>query len=742
MIANAKIKAAHLERSAYVYVRQSTDHQVHNNVESQQRQYELADLAVRCGWPQERVVVIDDDLGRSGSSAAGRTGFARLVADVALSKAGIVFGLEVSRLARNNRDWYQLLDLCSITLTLIGDADGVYDPSAFNDRLLLGLKGTMSEAELHVLRGRMQAGLQHKASKGELRFPLPPGYEFDEQGRIIKTRDEQIAHMISLVFSKFFEIGTVSGVLKYLLEEGLTLPRKACFERRVRWVRPFYRAVYKILTNPLYSGAYVFGRSRVVKVLDATGHVRSRRKDLALGEWGVVIHDHHPAYIPWDEFLRLRRMIADNAPVAWGETGRVAREGSGLLQGLARCGTCGRAMRVIYNGGRSGVSHASYLCRGARDYGGGAYCQAVGGSRIDEAVAAHVLEELSPAAATVHLAALDRSRAQHDEVLAQLRLELERAQYEADRKARQFHQVEPENRLVARTLEAEWNQALERVTEVEERVAARQALRALALTAAEHEAIGDLLHDLPGLWKAQSTTDKDRKHLLRAVLDEVQIRKEDRQVFLKILWKGGAVVDRTVSLPRVPARNAISVDVIELVRQLATRHTDGQIARILIRKRIPTADGRTFNAHRVACLRLRHGIDCYRKSNDRGVPTYTVDEAARILEVGQQTIYLWLRAGLLKGDQLTAGAPWNVYITDEDRRRLTAADGPEGWLPLREAAARLGVSSQTVANWVKEGKIGYVHVTKGRRRGLRIDVESATYVAQQRLFPEPVSVRT
>jgi excisionase family DNA binding protein len=740
MTANAKIKPAHLERSAYVYVRQSTEHQVQNNLESQQRQYELAELAVRYGWPKERVVLVDDDLGRSGSSAAGRVGFARLVADVALSKAGIVFGLEVSRLARNNRDWYQLLDLCSITLTLIADADGVYDPSSFNDRLLLGLKGTMSEAELHVLRGRMLAGMQHKASKGELRFPLPPGYEFDEQGRIVRARDEQIVHMISLVFAKFFEIGSVSGVLKYLLEEGLRLPRKACFERTVRWVRPFYRAVYKILTNPLYTGAYVFGRSRVVKVLDVSGHARSRQKDLPIGEWGVVIRDHHPAYISWDEFLRLRAMIANNAPAPSGQASKVAREGSGLLQGLARCGTCGRAMRIVYNGGR-GVSHASYVCRGAKDYGGGAYCQAVGGSRLDEAVATHVLEELAPAAAAVHLAALSRSRAQHDEVLAQLQLELERAQYEADRKARQFHQVEPENRLVARTLEAEWNQTLARVEEIRERVTTRQELRSLSLTRAEEDKIKRLVHDLPALWQERSTTDRDRKRLLRAVLEEVQIRKDGREVFLKILWKGGAVVDKTVQLPKVPTWNATPIDVVDLVRQLATRHTDEQIARILIRKRITTRDGRAFTAHRVACLRLNHGIECYRKSNDRGVPTYTVDEAARALDVGQQTIYLWLRAGMLKGDQLTAGAPWRVYIGDDDRRRLTAADAPEGWLPLREAAPRLGVSTQTVVNWVKEGKISYVHVTKGRRRGLRIDVASATCAAQERLFPQTVSTR-
>jgi DNA invertase Pin-like site-specific DNA recombinase len=740
MIANAKIKPAHLERSAYVYVRQSTDYQVQNNLESQQRQYELAKLAVRYGWAEERVVLIDDDLGRSGSSAAGRVGFARLVADVALSKAGIVFGLEVSRLARNNRDWYQLLDLCSITLTLIGDADGVYDPSSFNDRLLLGLKGTMSEAELHVLKGRMLAGMQHKASKGELRFSLPPGYEFEEHGRIVKAHDEQVVHIMSLVFAKFFEIGTVSGVLKYLLEEGLAVPRKAAFEQKVRWVRPFYRAVYKILTNPLYAGAYVFGRSRVVKMLDAGGHASSRRKELPLREWGVVIRDHHPAYISWDQFLRLRVMIANNAPAAPGETGKVAREGPALLQGLARCGQCGRAMRVSYHGGR-GVPYANYVCRGAKDYGG-TFCQVVGGSRIDEAVAAHFLEEMAPASAAVHLAALNRSRAQHDEVLAQLQLELERAQYEADRKARQFHQVEPENRLVARTLEAEWNQALARVDEVRQRVAARDELRSLSLTHAEEEEIKRLAHDLPALWQARSTIDKDRKFLLRAVLEEVQIRKDGREVFLKILWKGGAVVQRSAHLPKLPTWNATPVDVVNLVRELATRHTDEQIARILIRKRVKSArDGRAFNAHRVACLRLNHGIECYRKSNDRGVPTYTVNEGAKILEVGPQTVYHWLRHGMLKGDQLTASAPWAVCITDEDRRRLTAADAPEGWLPLRQAASRLGVSRQAIVNWVKERRINYVYVTKGRRRGLRIDVASATCGAQERLFPQTVSTK-
>jgi hypothetical protein len=326
--------------------------------------------------------------------------------------------------------------------------------------------------------------------------------------------------------------------------------------------------------------------------------------------------------------------------------------------------------------------------------------------------------------------------------LVQLDLDLERVQYEADRKARQFHEAEPENRLVVRTLEREWNEALAQVEERRQKLALRRQERALSLTAQEEEEFERLAHELPALWHAESTLDRDRKQLLRAVLDEVQILKVGREVQLKILWKGGAVAERSAHLPKVPNWNATAVDVVSLVRELAQRHTDEQIARILCRKRIKSArDGLAFGAQRVANLRLSHGIECYRKSNDRGTPTVSVDEAAESLSVARHTIYLWLRNGLLKGDQITAGAPWRVYVTDADRRRLTAADTPVGWLPLREAASHFGVSKQTVSNWVKDGKIDYIHVTKGRRRGLRINVASATCGAQTPLFEQPVASR-
>ena len=731
MNANARIAATHLGRGAYVYVRQSTEYQVQNHLQSQERQYELADVAEHYGWAQESVEVIDDDLGRSGSSTVGRTGFAPLVSDVALGKAGIILGLEVSRLARNNRDWYQLLDLCSLTATLIGDADGVYHPSSYNDRLLLGLKGTMSEAELHVLKGRMLAGLQHKARQGKLRFHLPPGYELDDEERIVKARDEQIVHLLDHLFTKVFEIGSVAGLLKYLQGEGLRLPRRSAGDKAVRWVRPYYKAVYDTLTNPIYAGVYAYGRSKMVKLLDSSGNARSRQRKQPLESWDVLIRDHHAPYVSWDDFLRLRAMIRKNQPAPTDQASRAVREGTALLQGLARCGRCGRAMRVFYPG-KGGRTYANYVCRGAQDQGGPP-CQHVGSRRIDDAVVDHFLEEIAPARMRVHLEALQLAATEKDEALTQLELEVERARYEAERKARQFHAVEPENRLVARTLESEWNDALARVTALETKLTERRQGRSTALHAVEASEIERLSHDLPAVWGAASTTARDRKRLLRAVIEEVQIVKDQREAQLKIIWKGGVAVEKTVPLPKLPVKSK-SGDLAEVIRALAERHTDAQIARVLIRQGRRSPNGLPLTAHRVACLRLQHGIECYRASNDRNSSGVSVDEAARRLQVHQHTIYLWIRAGLIKADQVTDGAPWTVYLTGDDLVRLTAEDAPQGWLPLREAAAQLGVSAQSVTNWVKQRKIEYVYVSRGRRRGLRINVASATYRAQESLF--------
>lgn len=730
---NSKITPSHLNRNAYIYIRQSTEHQVRNNIESQQRQYELVDLAEQYNWNEERVIVIDDDLGRSGSSTTGRTGFAKLVADVALQKAGIIFGLEVSRLARNNKDWYQLLDLCSLTGTLIADTDGIYDPSSFNDRLLLGLKGTMSEAELYMIKSRMLQGLYHKAQKGELKFKLPVGYQFDPGDKIIKSLDEQVTHIIDLTFKKFFEVGTVHGVLRYLLEQNLLFPRKATFDKKIRWIRPYYKAVRDTLGNPLYTGTYVFGRTKVVKELDEHGNQKSRQKPQDMENWDVIIHDHHPAYISWNQYLKIQKEIEKNTPPPKSQASQVVREGSALLQGLASCGNCGRAMHVNYHN-QGNRCYPYYVCNMANRNFGAGYCQSIGGRRIDQAVSDTFLEAVSPASLNIHLKALQKIQHQQDLALEQLQLQMERAQYEAERAFRQFDAVEPENRLVARTLERQWNNSLKYVEKLKARITERKKIFKDRLSKIEEQEVRRLAHNLPPIWNATTTTDKDRKMLLRAAIQEVQLTKQDRDVTVKILWIGGAVTEKIVHLPRVRSKRHTSFDLVELVRQLAKKFTDDQIARILIRQGCNTATGLPFNSHRVGTLRWNYGIPRYKKPKGEQIKTYTAQQAAQILQVSTPTIHNWLNAGFIKGEQITEGAPWEISLTDEDIKRLTAQDAPEGWLPLELAAKELGVSKQTVLNWVKSKKLEYIYVTKRKKKGLRINTISSTYRKQLRIF--------
>jgi len=733
MKSDSKISPSHLNRNAYIYIRQSTEHQVRENIESQQRQYELVDLAKQYKWNEDSISVIDDDLGRSGSSTTGRTGFSKLVADVALKKAGIIFGLEVSRLARNNKDWYQLLDLCSLTGTLIADTDGVYDPSSFNDRLLLGLKGTMSEAELYMIKSRMLQGLYHKAQKGELKFKLPVGYQFDPDDNIIKSLDEQVTHIIDLTFKKFFEIGTVHGVLKYLLEENLQFPRQASFEKKLRWVRPYYKAIRDTLGNPLYTGTYVFGRTKVVKELDQYGNQKSRQKKQDMKDWDVIIHDHHPPYISWDQYLKIQKQIEKNTTPPKFQASQVAREGSALLQGLARCGNCGRSMHVTYHG-QGKRSYPSYICNTAYRNFSEHYCQSVGGRRLDQAVSDTFLEAVSPASLNVHLKALQEIQHQQDMALEQLQLQLERTQYEAERAFRQFDAVEPENRLVARTLERQWNNSLKRVEELKGRITERKKIFKDRLSKIEEQEVRRLAHNLPDIWNAPTTSDKDRKMLLRAAIQEVQLTKQDRDVTVKILWIGGAVTDKIVHLPKVRSKRHTSLDLVELVRQLAKKFSDDQIARILMRQGRKTATGLTFNAHKVGNLRWNYGIPRYKKPKGEQPKTYTAQQAAQILQVSTPTIHNWLNAGFIKGKQMTEGAPWEILLTDDDIKRLTAQDAPEGWLPLQLAAKELGVSKQTVLNWVKSKKLEYIYVTKGKKKGLRINTISTTYRKQLPIF--------
>lgn len=734
MMTSSKIKSLQLTRNAYVYVRQSTHHQVQHHLESQQRQYELTQLATQLGFAPDHVIVIDDDLGVSASGRADRAGFERLVSDVALGRAGIVLGLEVSRLARNNRDWYELLDLCAMRETLIGDADGIYDPSTYNDRLLLGLKGTMSEAELHILKARMLAGMRHKAAKGELRFRLPAGYEFDEEGSIVKTSDEQVTQFIGLVFTKLFELGSINGLSQYLLQEGLRFPRRAFSGGAIRWETPYYRAVFTMITNPIYAGTYAFGRSEFVTDIDATGARKVRRRRKPMASWDVVLHDHHPAYISRETFQRIQQMIERNRPSPRHEASTTLREGAALLQGMVRCGKCGRPMTVRYHG-RSGHAVPQYGCMTALASKRAPVCQTMGGRRIDEAIARVFLETMSQGELDFQIAALRELDHSQDAILEQLELQREHAAYEAGRIERQFNAVEPENRVVARTLEARWNESLVKVAALDQQIAGRKEFVTSQLTESDEQQLRELAADLPRLWAHEKITDKDRKALLRAAIEEVQLHKEDRLVSAKVIWRGGATSETAIPLIRLAPPSPTPPDLVELIRELAKRHTDSQIAGILRRRRIKTPKKHlTFSPRHVSNLRHFYGIPrCPEPTPDASGPTYTVEQTAVLFNVNPATVYTWLKLGVLVGEQVTDQAPWSIRITDADRARLAPAV-PQGWLSLAQAAAELGVSKQTLLNWVKLKKIHFVYVVQGRRSGLRFDVNSAPQRKQQRLL--------
>ena len=428
----AKVSANHLRRLALVYVRQSSAAQVECNRESTERQYHLAERALELGWKREQVKILDQDLGVSGSGLAERSGFAHMTAEVALGHVGIVLGLEVSRLARNNADWYRLLDLCGVTDTLIGDADGIYHPSLFNDRLVLGLKGTMSEAELHVLRARLNGGIRNKAARGELRRGLPVGFVWGEaDGEVLFHPDEVVRGAIRAVFERFAEMGSARQVWLWFRAQGLRFPLQSNTLADLHWVTPSYSKIHQVLSNPIYAGAYVYGKTRCERYVDRHGQVRKRMRHLPMSEWTVLIRNHHPGFVEWETFEANHRRLASNTHPCPHQAGGAVREGAALLQGIARCGRCGRSLRVYYSG-----RHAApgYHCTGSTLVNGrGEYCLRVGGRQIDAAVSGALLDALAPAGLEAALKAAEQLESDHDAVLTQFRGEVERKQYEAQR---------------------------------------------------------------------------------------------------------------------------------------------------------------------------------------------------------------------------------------------------------------------------------------------------------------------
>src|SRR3954462_14136001 len=716
-----KITAVHRRRRAVVYVRQSTLAQVERNVESTARQYALRERAVELGWPPGSVVGVDEDLGRSGASSDGRVGFKELVAEVGLGQVGLILALETSRLARSSADWHQLLDLCAPTATLIADADGVYSPGEFNDRLLLGLKGTMSEAELHLIRARLDGGLRNKAARGELRLPLPVGLDRDEDGRIMLCPDEQVRHAIERVFVLWRRLGSARQVAIELVAEEQLLPRRTVGQHRIRWARASYGAVHDFLTNPAYAGAFVFGRKRREKHLDQDGRLRVHDREVPMHEWSVCIPEHHPGYVSWPEYLQTRERLASNVRPR-GEGGGAAREGAALLQGLARCGRCGRRMQVSYAGTNGTVRR--YAClRAPVLHATDQTCQSLGGGRLDKAVAAAFVEAVTPAGIAATAGAVRELHDQHDERLAGQRLAVERAEFEADRARRQFDACEPEHRLVARTLERALEDALAAVEREQGKLAALEQARPAPLTDDERAALSRLARDLPRLWNAPTTTDRDCKELLRTLVRDVIVtaHRADKRADVEICWEGGARTELTVRLnARGPERRRLSEDTVDLVRRLAAHPPDHQIASILSRNGHRTGTGLPFTASRVRSARQRAGIPVA-PPPDPTSELVTINQAAAELGPSVFTIRRWLRDGLLPGEQSAPSAPWRIRLTDDIRARFVP-DIPDGYLALADAARTLGCAPQTVLHKVQRGELNAIHVTRGRRKGLAINV--------------------
>ena len=672
MNAHPKIQTSHLEQLAYVYIRQSSMRQVEENLESQDLQYQLVGRAQAFGWSQAQVVVVDDDLGKSGIASTQREGFQNLVAAVGLGQVGIILVTDVSRLARNCSDWYRLLDLASLYGTLISDASGVFDPRIYDDRLLLGLKGAFSEAQWYNMRTQLCAAQMNKARRGELRLRLPVGLERLENGQVVLTPDQQVQGMLNLVFQQFARLGSGQKVLRYLRDQHLLLPRLT--HAHIEWVRPAYQMIYSLLKQPAYAGAFAYGKHHRLHLPGDQSQVITHT--LPQAEWPVLIPHVHPAYITWEQFQTNQQRLADNAQGKQWKRG-APRNGTALLQGLVRCAHCGRSMHVHY-------THASaYVCdREVREFAG-PRCQSLTIAYIDEAISRLFLEAVQPARLEAAISALSQIESEHQSLTRQWEMRLEQARYEVNLARRRYERVDPDMRLVAAELERIWEDKLLAQRQVEQAWLDFQSQRLQLPGSADQAAIRQLAQDLPALWFAPTTTPADRKRLLRCLVHEVSLDNFSKPGFsiLLISWHTGLTTRLEVPRPRhgTPPATAIA----NRLRQLASRLPDDQIADLLNTEGYPTATGLAWTLERVRAVRRKHRIPSHCPYTDssntpRGDGLIGVNAAAARLGVSRSMISDWFHAGLLHGHQRRPGAALWVRLEQEDLCRL---DGSATWLP-------------------------------------------------------------
>jgi len=572
---------------------------------------------------------------------------------------------------------------------------------------VLGLKGIMAEAELHILRARLEGGIRNKAARGELRRGLPVGFVWGEQdGEVRFHPDESVGSIIRTVFSKFTELGSVRKVWLWLRSEGLSFPTRKHIKGEIRWVTPTYTAIHAVLTNPVYAGAYIYGKSHRERYVDDQGKLRKRTRLLPMADWPVLLTEHHSGYIDWATFQANQARIDSNVHPEPHQAGGAVREGAALLQGLATCGKCGRRLHTHYTGKNAAPG---YHCAGKDIVSGrGVYCLNVGGVQIDQTVVDAFLKAMTPAALEATQLAIEQLEASHDAALGQWRLAVERARYEAERAERQYRAVEPENRLVARGLETEWEKRLRDLAAAEAELERREKQRPRTLGEEEKKKIFSLGSDLKKVWTAPTTTDRDRKELLRTLLEEVivSVVRAERRGHLTLRWRGGTLTECDLSLPRMKPRGLhTDEDTISLLRRLAALYPDDVIAGILNRQERRTASGERFTALHVGGLRRYRNIPRYEPPAERPAgEVLPIRKAAEILGVYTSTIHRWLNDGFIAGEQVTAGAPWQIRITDELRARFVE-QAPKDYLPMVDATAKLGVSRQTVLQRVKRGHL-------------------------------------
>jgi len=702
---SGKIYPQHLERMAYVYIRQSTLRQVAENLESHALQYQLGQHAQTLGWPKAQVVVIDEDLGKSAITAENRSGFQALVSAVGLAQVGIILVTDVSRLARNCSDWYQLLDLASLCGSLIGDASGIYDPRDFNDRLLLGLKGTFSEAQWYHLRMQLHDARLNKARRGELAVQLPVGYERTEEGEVVFLPDQEVQNAIRLVFNEFDRLGSARAVLLALRGQQVQLPRQILTgpdRGTIEWGKPSYNAIYRILKSPAYAGAYTYGKRQNKRLPGKERKVVTRA--LPIDEWAVLIHDVFPAYISWKQYLHNQDKLRSNAQnTNWGNG--APRSGQALLQGIAWCGRCGRRLKLRYS------NQPAYVCEHANQQYGDPRCQSFMVPHIDTAITRIFLEAIQPAHLETAMAALEQVEAHRQQLSQQWQQRLERARYQADLARRRFERVDPDNRLVATELEARWEARLQESQCLEREWAEAQAQQLKSLSEADQGLIRQLATNVPALWHAETTTFAERKRLLRCLIQDVTLDAMSKPglSIIHIRWHTGTTTVIEAERPRAGCRTA--KDTVARIRTLAQCYPDDQIAEILNAEGISTTTGKSWTRRRVGNVRKNYAIVTAcpyftYQPGPRGDGLTKASEAAARLGVSTSMIAYWFQRGLLIGCQRKPQTPIWVRLTDDDFQRLNGSlHLQDDMIAFPEAAAELDLTLEQLQEEIQSRRL-------------------------------------